>query len=261
MKAGISTASLYLRRETEDAISAIKELGSESIEIFLGTYYEVRPEFAKKYCPRAEGMEVAAVHSLSTSFEPQLFNASRRVRGDGFYWLDQILRSAQLFGAKKYSFHGYIARRCGGENWDEIAGYMRGICEFASRYGVDICLENVSWGAYNRPGVFRELKSRCPALAGVLDLKQARRSGYPVNMYIEDMSGAMSHVHLTDVTECGKMCLPGTGITDFEELFKRLKGAGFDGAALIEAYPPDYGEERELKESLDYICEIIYKLN
>lgn len=260
MKTGISTASLYTRRETEDAIGVIAAANAACAEIFLGTYFEMRPEFAKKYSSRLEGCEAYSVHALSTTFEPQLFVSSRRVRGDAFYWLDQLMRSAQLFGAKKYSFHGFISRCRGDINLDETAGYLNAVCEFCSRYGVEVCLENVSWCTYNRPGIFGELKARCPQISGVLDLKQARRSGYPINMYIEDMRGAISHVHLTDVDKNGKMCLPGMGVTDFSELFLRLKDTGFDGAAIIEAYPSDYGDESELKRSLDHIGEIIDKI-
>ena len=173
MKIGISTASFFPHEECESAIEKIKQFGADCAEVFLGTFYEYRPEFAKMHGERFGGIEISAVHSHSTCFEPQLFNPSRRVRGDAFYWLDQLMRSAQLLGTKKYSFHGYISRCSGGENIEEISGYFREICEFCARYGVDVCLENVSWCTYNRPGLFRELKSRVPQLAGVLDIKQA----------------------------------------------------------------------------------------
>ena len=207
MKIGVSTASFFPREECENAIEIIKGLGADCAEVFLGSFYEYRPEFAKANRERFGGIEISSVHSSSVNFEPQLFASSRRVRGDGFYWLDQFLRSAVLLGAKKYSFHGYISRSTH-IDFDRISERLLDICEFSSRYGVDICLENVSWCTYNRPGLFREFKSRCPQLAAVLDIKQARRSGYPVNMYIEDMAGSISHVHLSDVTESGKMCLP-----------------------------------------------------
>lgn len=260
MKIGVSTASFFQREECENAIEIIKGLGADCAEVFLGTFYEYRPEFVKANSSKFSGIEIYSVHSSSTNFEPQLFSSSRRVRGDGFYWLDQFLRSALALGAKKYSFHGYISRSHN-VNFDDIATYLRDICEFAARYGVDVCFENVSWCTYNRPGLFREFKSRCPRLAAVLDLKQARRSGYPINMYIEDMAGAISHVHLSDVTEDGKMCLPGKGVYNFEEIFKRLRGAGFDGPALIEVYSRDYGDYSEIKQSLEYLKEIVYKLN
>ena len=47
---------------------------------------------------------------------------------------------------------------------------------------------------------------------------------------------------------------------DFEECLRRLKDAGFDGAALIEVYANDYGDYRELRRACDYIDEIIYKI-
>lgn len=260
MKIGVSTASFFPREESEYAIEIIKELGADCAEVFLGTFYEYRPEFAKANKERFSGIEICSVHSFSSNFEPQLFSSSRRVRGDGFYWLDQLMRSALVLGAKKYSFHGYI-KRSDNVNFDQIATYLRDICEFAARYGVDVCLENVSWCTYNRPGIFREFKSRCPQLAAVFDIKQARRSGYPFNMYIEDMAGAISHVHLSDVTLSGKMCLPGKGIYNFEEIFKRLRGAGFDGHVLIEVYGNDYGDYSEIKQSLEYLKEIAYKIS
>lgn len=261
MKTGISTSSFFLREECENAIVRIKELGAECAEIFLGTFYEYRPEFAKTYSRLAEGLEICSIHALPTNFEPQLFSDSRRVRGDGFYWLDRFLRSAQIFGAKKYSFHGYISGAAGAMDYDKTAGYIREICDFAARYGVDICLENVCWCMYDRPGIFKELKSRCPRLAAVLDVKQARRSGYPLNMYIEDMAGSISHVHISDVDEKGAICLPGKGLYDFEEIFRRLHGAGFDGPVIIEVYGQNYGDYSELRWSLDYLNEIIYKMN
>ena len=259
MKTGISTASFFLRDECENAIVRIADAGADCAEVFLGTYYEFRPEFAKKYAPKDGKIAITSVHALSTAFEPQLFNPSRRVRGDGFYWLDQIMRSAQLFGARKYTFHGYIDR---GGSWsvDETAGYLNAAIDFCARYGVELCLENVGWCTYNRPGLFKELKARCPSLKGVFDVKQARRSGYPYNMYIEDMSGAISHAHISDVDENGKICLPGKGVYDFGEIIGRLKDVGFDGEILIEVYGGDYGDASELKQSLEYIKEIVYKL-
>lgn len=256
MKVGISTASFFLKRECEQALEEISALGADCAEVFLGTFYEYRPEFAKAHAGRLGGVEAYSVHALSPNFEPQLFSDSRRVRGDGFYWLDQLMRSAQLFGAKKYTFHGYL----GGTvrpDYSLFGEKMNEICSFCARYGVDVCLENVAWCAYDRPGVFAEYKRRCPGLAAAFDLKQARRSGYPYGMYIEDMSGAISHVHLSDVDINGKICLPGRGLYDFKDIFRRLKAAAFDGAAIIEVYSDNYADFSELKDSMKYLRDII----
>lgn len=257
MEIGISTACLSRLKETEDALAYIKELGAESCEIYLQTFYEYRPEFAKKFAPCAEGVEVRSVRTLANNFEPQLFCASRRVRGDGFYWLDQIMRSVQLFGAKNYTLQGLITTQDSTEDFDGWGGYMREITGFCARYGIRLSVENSVTGIYNRPYIFQELKNRCPELSGVFDLENARRSGYPYTMYLRDMRGAISYARISDVDEKGKICLPGKGVSDFAEIFSQLKAVGFDGPVLIST--PEFGDLTELKTSLEFLRETAEK--
>lgn len=251
---------MFPEKHTEEAIKIIKSLGAEVAEVFFSTFYEYRPEFSKALAPELAGLEINSVHAMPLNFECNLFNATRRVRGDGFYWLDQLARSARLLGCKNYTFHGFV--RVGGSA-DDMKFIGERIAEahaFTAEYGVNLCLENTSYYAYNRPSFFRELKNYCPDLYGVLDLKQARRSGYPYTMYLEDMRGAIAYVHASDVDENGKICLPGRGICDFSEVFKRLKDSGFDGSVIIEPYRGDYGGFDELKDSLNYLKEIADKI-
>ena len=255
MKTGISTASFYLRQEVEQAIVTIKELGADCTEVFYNTFYEYRPEFSKKL--DANGIEVNSVHVNTHHIEHSLFNPSRRVRGDAYYWLDQVMRSAQILGCKAYTFHGKVGKA---ENLDEVCEYIRGAAEFCARYGVNLCLENVAWSIYHEPKIFSYLKERIPQLCGVFDIKQAQRSGYEYTEYIDDMKGAISHVHLSDIDKNGKMCLPGKGVYNFKEILTRLKDAGFDGNVIIEVYKDDYKDIQELKTSLEYLNEIIYKI-
>ncbi len=257
MKAGISTATLFLRQETEDAVSTIKSLGADCAEIFYGTFYEYRPEFSKAVADRTGGMEIGSVHANTYHIDNALFSRSNRNRGDGYYWLDQVMRSAQLLGCRAFTFHGKADKTAG---FERIAENLCKAVEFCARYGVSLCLENVAWCTYCKPRIFKGLKARIPDLRGVLDIKQARRSGFSYKEYIEDMKGSISHVHLSDVDKDGKMCLPGKGVTDFTEVLKRLQDAGFDGNVLIEVYKEDYSDISELKTSLGYLKEIIYKL-
>jgi sugar phosphate isomerase/epimerase len=74
------------------------------------------------------------------------------------------------------------------------------------------------------------------------------------------MAENIATVHLSDVRADRKMCLPGKGLFDFETLLKRLKDVGFDGALIVEAYKNDYQEIQELKESCDFLKEILYKI-
>ncbi len=259
MKTGISTACFFTRQPTEQAAVTLKNLGAQTCEVFFQTYYEYRPEFSKALSRDISGLNVNSVHAISGHFEGNLFSPVRRVRGDGMYWLDQLMRSAQLLNCKYYTFHGQP--RCKNiPDYDEYAGYLSDAVNFCARYGVTLCLENVCWCMYNRPGVFGEFKKRIPELKGVFDIKQARRSHYPYAAYIKDMSGAIAYAHLSDIDENGKMCLPGKGVYNFEEILKRLTGEGFDGDIIIEVYPDNFADGQELKESADYLNEIIYKL-
>ncbi len=74
------------------------------------------------------------------------------------------------------------------------------------------------------------------------------------------MKGSISHVHLSDIDENGNVCLIGRGGLNFKEILARLKDAGFDGNLIIEVYPESYSDVTELKASLEYLKEIIYKL-
>lgn len=261
MKAGISTAVLFPELPSEEAALKIKELGAPVAEIFFSSFYEYRPEFSKALAPKLTGLEVNSVHAMPLNYEANLFNGSRRVRGDGFYWLDQIARSAQLLGCKNYTFHGFV--RTGDARGEDLGYIGERIAEahaFTAGYGVNLCLENTAYYAYNRPGFFKAVRQKCPDLYGVFDIKQARKSGFPYNMYIKELEGAVAYAHLSDVDGDGRMCLPGTGVYDFEEILRRLKDGGFDGAVLIENYRTDFGGCEDLKRSLDYLSEICYKL-
>ena len=130
---------------------------------------------------------------------------------------------------------------------------------FCQARGVTLCLENVEWSTYNRPGVFQKLAAEIPALRGVLDIKQARISEYPYEEYLTEMGERLAYVHVSDVNEQGKICLPGRGVFDFDTLVKRLKDVGFQGALLIEVYKNDYENVQELKISCDRLQEILYK--
>ena len=61
MKIGISTASLFPEKHTEEAARIIKSLGAEVAEVFFSTFYEYRPEFSKALAPEIEGL--ALIHN------------------------------------------------------------------------------------------------------------------------------------------------------------------------------------------------------
>lgn len=262
MKVGISTASLFLRKHTEDALEFLSESGIETTEIFLETYREYNRNFGKILKEKKGNIDVHSVHVLTTQFEPQLYSINERAQEDSFNILDGAMQAAKEVDAKFYTFHGgaLFKKTPVTLNFDRIGDITNRIIEVCNKYGVTLTYENVHWGYYNKPTFFTELKKRCPLLKGVLDIKQAAQSGYSFKEYIDDMAGNIETVHLSDVGENGKMCLPCFGTVDFIELFKRLKDTGFNGACLIECYKDDFTELEELKISVEKLKEIAYKI-
>lgn len=224
MNVSISTACLSA--ETEDALTAINNLGRLA-EVKLKTFYEYRPEFAKKCAQNLNGLKASFVGVNPNNFEAQLFDGSRRVRGDGFYWLDQIMRSAQLFKADKYCL-------CGGKlnDGEDLFARLNEIQGFCSHYGVLPCVVNAPYGVYGKAGLFKRIKENCPSVSGVLDIANAKLSGYPYGMFLADMQGAVSAVRVPYIL---------TGETEyfFKELLKRLKDTGFSGDMILTAQTDD----------------------
>jgi len=262
MKIGVSTSSLFTRKFTEDALGFLADNDVDTAEIFLASYCEYNKNFGEILKGRKGGTDINSVHTLTTQFEPQLYSVNERAAADSFKILNGVMEAARCVGAKYYTFHGVSLLKKTPPKYDygRIAAVTDRINAVCAASGVGLSYENVHWCYYSRPGFFKELKSRCPYLNGVLDIKQAEQSGYPYEDYIDDMAGSIVTVHLSDRDENGKLCLPCTGAFDYLKLFRRLKDAGFDGAALIEAYPENYGDEKELLVSVEKLKEIAYKI-
>ena len=266
MKVGVSTASLFQRKTNEDALPLLNDLGVTCAEVFLTTFSEYDEEFGKLLAEKKGNIDVHSVHVLNTQFEPQLFASNERVKKDAFYWLSKVMEAGKELGAKYYTFHGTarIKRSARSGQYDDFTSICKNfqeIYEFCQSYGLKLCLENVEWATYNRLGVFNQIRSCVPSIGGVLDVKQARISGVDYRDYLTEMGANLTHVHLSDVDEMGKIRLPGQGVFNFGETIDRLKDVGFDGALIIEVYKDDYSDLSEIKNSVDYLNELLYKKN
>ena len=72
MKVGVSTASLFSRKNNEDALPYLNELGVEYAEVFLTSFSEYGEPFGKVVAKAGEGLELFSAHVLNTQYEPQL---------------------------------------------------------------------------------------------------------------------------------------------------------------------------------------------
>ena len=262
MQVGISTASLFGRFVTEDALKFLNENKVGCAEVFLESYCEYNQKFGELLKSVKGDVAVHSVHVLTTQFEPQLYSVNKRAKADSFEILENAMSVAKVVGAKYYTFHGgaRFKKTPFSIDYDRVGEITNSIAEVCQKYGVSLAYENVHWGYYNYIGFFNEIKKRAPSLKGTLDIKQARQCGISYSEFINEMGGDIVTVHLSDIDENGKMCLPGRGITDFYDIFTRLKDKGFNGAMLLEVYKSDYAQFQELFNSMEYISDLTEKV-
>ncbi len=262
MKVGISTASLFNRKPTEDASAFLRENKVPCAEVFLESYCEYNNEFGSLLKKVKGDVDVHSVHVLTTQFEPQLYSVNQRAQNDSFKLLDMAMSSAELIDAKYYTFHGgaRFKKTPFKIDFERVGAITQKVIDYAKKHGITLAYENVHWGYYNYIGFFKELKKRTVGLKGTLDIKQARQSGISYIDYLNEMQGDIVTVHLSDIDSNGKMCLPCKGSSDFNELFLRLNDVGFDGALLIEAYTSDYDSLQELLDCRDNLDNLASKI-
>lgn len=262
MQTGISTASLFGRKVTEDALEFLNKNNVPVAEVFLESYCEYNKAFGQLLKQRQGDINVHSIHVLTTQYEPQLYSVNERAQNDSFELLDKAMSAGEQLNAKYYTFHGgaRFKKTPLVLNMDRVGKITQRIIDSTKAHGITLAYENVHWGYYNYAGFFSELRKRTVGLKATLDVKQARQSGVFYGDYINDMANDIVTVHLSDVGADGKMCLPGKGITDFNDLFLRLKDVGFDGALILEVYKSDFETFEQLFESVEFVKNLSEKI-
>ena len=255
MEIGISTATYFLKKYNEESIAHIGKLGAKTCEVFLECPSEYTEEFGLLLKERKGDLNVHSMHAVTMNYETELFQIFDRAYLDAKKSFEKVLKIGKTLGASYYTMHGRARIKKNGNYDDYVKNGKRleELCDFASNYDIQICLENVAWAMYNRPGYFKGVSAYAPNLCATLDVKQARISGYDYREYLDEMGEKIRTVHLSDVDDDGRMRLPGFGKFNFEELFKRLEGVGFNGNMIIEVYSGDFESDEQVKESLNYL--------
>lgn len=257
MKVGISTATFFTKELTEDSFSVIQRCGGDTAEVFLTTFSEYESEFGNLLAERKGDFEVYSIHSLNTEFEPQLFNIAPRTYSDAEMIFRKVLAVGERIGAHAYTFHGQ-SRLKRNTYFDPVfvGKRMASLTEIASQYGIKLCLENVHWATFNTPDFYVKMRDFAPKTGTVLDIKQARQSGYDWREYLSCMSNTLTNVHVSDVKD-GEIAMVGKGEFPFDELVSRLNDIGYDGPLIIEQYAKNYDSYDEIKESVEYLKNIL----
>ena len=73
MRAGISTASLFLRKNNEDALAFLDASGVETAEVFLTSFCEYKQDFATLLAKQKGNVAVNSVHILVKATKSSIF--------------------------------------------------------------------------------------------------------------------------------------------------------------------------------------------
>lgn len=263
MRVGISTASMFGRSQVEDSIAEIALCGADLCEVFLNTFSEYTPEFIDLICERLKtaGISAYSVHPMGTQFEPQLFSTHQRQREDALKMFECILRAAKKMGARCYTMHG--PANMGGRilkhvRYNFIGPITRDLCAMAKDYGVQIAWENVSWCLFCEPEFGLRIRdaAKTDDLHFTLDIKQAVRSGYTPEAFMDVVGDKLLNLHLCDYALDGenvRLAMPGKGAFDFADLTQKLRTYNYKGPAFVEVYSMLYETLGELEESFNYL--------
>ena len=256
MKVGISTASFFLKAETEDALNILNAMGVEVCEIFLTTFREYRKEFIDMLLERKGNIDVHSIHTLNLQFEGELFNASPRTREDSEFFFRQAAEAGARLNANYYTFHGppRLKRTPYIINYEWMGKRLNELNQIMREYGdkCQIAYENVHWTFFSNPEFFEKLKETVDIKA-TLDIKQAMQSKISVDEYIKVMGKDLVNVHLCDYHNDGSLALPGKGSVNFTDLFRKLIDIGYNGPLLMELYAKNYDNFDEVYQSYEYL--------
>ncbi len=260
MEIGVSTASFFGKKYTEEAYDELNMLNIPVCETFLSTFMEYEKDFVDMLLQKKRNLQVYSVHALTSQFEPQLYNLSDRTRADALKIFDKVVDAGVRLGAKVFTFHGAVAlKKTSFCDYEKVGNITETLVERAKEKGIDLAYENVHWSYYNYPEFIDKLSYYAPKVKTCLDIKQAMQSGIDYREYLQHMGTKLVNVHLCDYDDNGKLSVCGKGTFDFYELFSRLIDVGYDGAAIMELYSKDYGDFNEVKAGYEYLLNIYEK--
>ncbi len=259
MKVGISSAVFY-PMESEKSFDKLISAGFSTAEFFYNCEYEISDEFIEYLSKKVNdgGMEIISVHPFTAFAEGVfLFSDYTRRTEEQMNKYENTFRQMQKLGAKYFSFHGDRAFKGLSDDFCKLterdAEMLRTLSSRAKKYGVTVCLENVSWCKSANISYIREVYDAVPEIGFTLDLKQARRAGVSVDEYISAMSDRIKNIHVSDFDDASDCLPPGEGKFDFSKFFKRIKNTGYSGDVLIEVYSSNFSKTDQLVKARNFL--------
>ncbi|MBE5781263.1 MAG: sugar phosphate isomerase/epimerase [Clostridiales bacterium] len=265
MKFAVSTASLFGRDYTEDALLRIADMGYRRAEVFLEGNMEYDLGFIEtlKAIQDEKGMEITSVHPLTTQYEPQLFSSHIRAYTPAERDYRLVLEGAKRLSAPYYVMHGPMKLKRGAKaNFAALGPQLQRLGDIAKEYGVMLTIENVHWCMVSDLAC---LKGIDPYVDGktvgyTFDYKQAVQAGEDPVEYLKIMGDKLKHVHICGAVLDGdevRTCMPHGDKAQMQRLFKQLKAMDYTGTVVLEVYSRNYRDYDELKLGCDAIAAMV----
>lgn len=226
--------------DTLDLIDRVKGFGLDFIEIPL---MSLETFDAKAVAGRLSDAGLGAVTSTVLLNDTDITSDDPGIRARGVEYLKACVRATSEIGAN--SFSGVIysqhvkpaMKRPGEEAWKYSADCLREVARFAADRGIQIGLEPV-----NRYETY--LVNTCEQalqLKGMIDEENVKIHLDTYHMNIEEKSfyeatklagNDLVHYHLCE----NDRGIPGTGLVDWDGIFKALAELNYQGNAALESF-------------------------
>ncbi len=258
MKPGLSTACFY-PMQTEEALTKVGKLGFASTEVFFNSTSELDTDFLKKLnqIQTQYGIRMNSVHPMASFAESyMLFSTYMRRFYDTVEMYKHYFEAANILGAKIVVIHG--SRAPGVIEPNEYYERFGTLIEEGLKQGITVAHENVVGTMGQSPKCMVDMKNAIGNnFKMVLDIKQAIRSGYTPNEFVDALNDKIVQVHISDHNSENDCLPPGQGDFDFANFIKSLDDKGYKGDYIIELYKDSFLNDEQLIASRKYIENLI----
>lgn len=260
MDIGISTAIFYPEMVTEEAVALLGQHGFETLEVFANSFQEFTKDYGArlKEVAHDHNTKVRSIHTVSSAFEPYLFDGYERRREDFFKIYKDFLDFGHILGAKVYTFHGLIKKPHPSMRFQDVVYIYEKMVYEAGLRDMVLAQENVSWCLSGNLQYLQRLKEAVKGpLKYTLDVKQAVKAGKSPADYLAIYGEDLMNLHLNDHDDLSTCLLPGQGHFDFKTLKRQVEDLGYEGPGIIEVYRENYDTVEDLKKSKEVLERIL----